>query len=163
MSKIFGYHTSELGTQVPLLDLKGKPYLQVSHRLVLFREKFPSGIIKTQMLSHQENTAVFRAEVYITDLTSGQPMLVATGHKTESKASFADYMEKSETGAIGRALALAGIGTQFCEVDLDEKDRLADAPVEPAKKAAGSLRSRVNKAVAASEVVVGDVMIGDDI
>lgn len=156
MSKIFGYHTSEKGTQVPLLDLKGKPYLQVSHRLVLFREKFPSGIIKTQMLSHQDDTAVFRAEVYITDTNSGQPMLVATGHKTENKNSFADYMEKSETGAIGRALALAGIGTQFCEVDLAENDRIVDAPVEPAKKAGGSLRSKTTLKAASSDVVIGD-------
>jgi len=143
---------------LPLLNLKGKNYLQVAHRLVWFRERYPSGIIKTQMLSHQDETAVFRAEVYITDTTTGQPMLVATGHKTENKNSFADYMEKSETGAIGRALALAGIGTQFCEVDLEENDRLADAPVEPAKRAA-SLRS---KAVQAS-VKSTDVIVGDDI
>lgn len=159
MSKVAGSFKTEKGTELPLLNLKGKAYLQVAHRLVWFRERYPSGIIKTQMLSHQDDTAVFRAEVYITDTNSGQPMLVATGHKTENKKSFADYMEKSETGAIGRALALAGIGTQFCEVDLEENDRLADAPVEPAKRAGGSLRSKVSSQSTTSS----DVVIGDDI
>jgi hypothetical protein len=38
-------------------------------------------------------------------------------------------MEKAETGAIGRALALIGYGTQFCADELDEGDRIVDAPV----------------------------------
>ena len=37
-------------------------------------------------------------------------------------------MEKSETGAIGRALANLGYGTQFAP-DLDEQDRIVDSPV----------------------------------
>lgn len=137
--KVHSIHTTEAGTELPLLDLRGKPYLQVAHRLVWFREKYPTGIIKTQMLHDQDQEATFRAEIYIPDGT-GQPMMVSTGHKSESKAAFADYREKAETGAIGRALALAGIGTQFCETDLDEKDRLADAPVATVKRA--SLRGK---------------------
>ena len=43
-------------------------------------------------------------------------------------------MEKAETGSIGRALALLGYGTQFCADELDEGDRIVDAPAEPARK-----------------------------
>lgn len=130
MAKIFGYHTTEKGTKLPLLDLKGKAYLQVAHRLVLFREKYPMGILKTQLLSDQNDEVTFRAEVYV-PAENGQPMLIATGHKSENRKSFQDHREKAETGSVGRALALAGIGTQFCEVDLDEADRIVDSPLSP--------------------------------
>lgn len=152
MAKLYGEHTTEGGTKLPLINLKGKPYLQVAHRLVWFREKYPSGIIKTSIIKDQDDEAVARAEIYIT-VDNGQPLLVATGHKTESKARFADFREKAETGAIGRALALAGIGTQFCETDLDEEDRLADAPVALAKK---SLEAK-KKTSFRSEVVEDDL------
>ena len=141
MANLFGEHKTEKGTKLPLINLKGKPYLQVAHRLVWFREKYPEGIIKTQLLHDVDNEATFRAEIYISG-AGGQPLLVSTGHKSENKASFSDYREKAETGAIGRALALAGIGTQFCETDLDEKERLADAPVALPKKKKSSFRPK---------------------
>jgi hypothetical protein len=132
MSREIKYKTTEKGTQLPLLNLKGKDYLQVAHRLVWFREVYPQGIIKTMLKEHQNETALMYAEIYI-PAANGQPLLVATAYKAESKASFGDYIEKAETGAIGRALAMAGFGTQF-EPEFDEALRLADAPVDPVIK-----------------------------
>ena len=59
--------------------------------------------------------------------------LIASGTKTEYSECFLDFCEKAETGAIGRALAVAGYGTEAA-LDLDEgaeseHERLADAPV----------------------------------
>lgn len=68
--------------------------------------------------------ARFRATV--TDGKGGR----ATGTKSENAASFPDYIEKAETGAIGRALAALGYGTQFAP-EMDEAHRIVDAPVEP--------------------------------
>ncbi len=51
--------------------------------------------------------AVFRAEVILPN--GGR----ATGYGSEAQADFADYIEKAETKAIGRALAALGYGTQF--------------------------------------------------
>jgi hypothetical protein len=124
---------TEKGTELPLLNLKGKPYLQVAHRLVWFREMFPTGIIKTELKEHANEYALVKAEIYI-PTGNGQTQLVATAYKAESKASFGDYIEKAETGAIGRALAMAGFGTQF-EPEFDEGMRLADSPVDIATKA----------------------------
>ncbi len=116
------------GTELPLLSLKGKEYLQVAHRLVWFREENPTGVLKTQMLAMQgegnSEYAVFKTEVFI----GGS--LVSSGHKKETRGGFDDFLEKAETGSIGRALALAGYGTQFTADELDEKTRLADAPIE---------------------------------
>ena len=66
--------------------------------------------------------AVFFAR--ITDGKGGS----ATGTKSETAASFPDYIEKAETGAIGRALAGLGYGTQFAP-ELDEENRIVDSPV----------------------------------
>lgn len=124
--------TTPKGTELPLLNLKGKEYLAVAHRLVYFREVYPNGIIKTQMLAMQgegdAEYSVFKAEIYV------DGVMVSSAHKKETRKGFEDHIEKCETGAVGRALALAGFGTQFCSDELDEKGRLADAPLETVDK-----------------------------
>jgi hypothetical protein len=124
-------------------------YLPVQWRLVWFREHCPEGSIETEMLhleldreteeegyawnnetrrsekvvKRANGLAVFRAVVK--DGKGG----IATGTKSEKAASFPDYIEKAETGSIGRALAALGYGTQFAP-DLDEQHRIVDAPVD---------------------------------
>lgn len=111
-----------------LMKLKGKDYLPVAWRLVWFREQYPNGIIDTEPLQLTDTSAVFRATVTAID-GEGNVLGRATGTKAQSKQGFADFIEKAETGAIGRALAALGFGTQF-DPELDEGERLADAPVE---------------------------------
>lgn len=146
MANLYGTFKTPKGTELPLLNLKGKPYLQVAHRLVWFREVFPLAAVKTQMISLQgegdDNTAIFRCEIYL-PTTEGKMDLVATAHKSESKRDFRDgHIEKSESGSIGRCLALIGFGTQFTGDELDEGSRLADSPIAQAKPATsnGSFR-----------------------
>jgi hypothetical protein len=114
------------GTELPLLNLRGSDYLEVKYRLVWFREEHPTWSIETEFVSMTDRTACARA--VIRD-ESGR--IIATSHKAENSASFPDFMEKAETGAIGRALALIGYGTQFCAEELDEGDRIVDSPVRP--------------------------------
>lgn len=54
----------------------------------------------------------------------------AVGSKSEGAASFKDFIEKAQTGAVGRALAMIGYGTQFVGDEFDEGHRIADAPVQ---------------------------------
>jgi hypothetical protein len=117
------------GTELPLLDLRGKPYLQVAHRLVWFREDHPDWGIETSIIEMTEEHSV--AKAVIRD-QAGKVM--STAHKQENKRGFADHMEKAETGAVGRALAMCGYGTQFAP-ELEEGERLADAPVESPRPA----------------------------
>lgn len=115
------------GTELPMLDLKGKPYLQVAHRVAWFREEHPDWTIETEQLTIDDTRAIFTARI-----KDGERLIaMATGHET--KGDFADFIEKAETKAIGRALALCGYGTQFAP-ELDEGQRLADTPIEPAKR-----------------------------
>jgi hypothetical protein len=122
--KIF---TTPNGTELPILQLKGKDYLQVAQRLVWFREEHPDWTITTEAVALDEKHAIFKA--WIQD-TSGRT--IATAHKREDQAHFGDCMEKAETGAIGRALAYCGYGTQFCADELCEAERIVDAPIEKA-------------------------------
>ena len=118
------------GTTLPMLDLRGKPYLQVAHRIVWFREEHENWSIETEQLTIDESRALFTAR--IKDET-GRVIANATG--SETKNDFPDFIEKAETKAVGRALAYCGYGTQFAP-ELDEGQRLADAPTTPAKPAA---------------------------
>lgn len=127
MSKVETFKTTEKGTQLPLLNLKGKAYLQVAHRLVWFREQHPEGCIMTEVTTNGE-TSDAKASVAF-KMPNGEHRIVATGHKRETYSNFPDHREKAETGAIGRALAIAGFGTQF-EPELDEQERIVDAPVQ---------------------------------
>lgn len=131
MSKVETFKTTEKGTQLPLLNLKGKAYLQVAHRLVWFREQHPEGCIMTEVTTNGE-TSDAKASIAF-KMPDGSHRIVATGHKRETYSNFPDHREKAETGAIGRALAIAGFGTQF-EPELDEQERIVDAPVLPAVK-----------------------------
>lgn len=111
-----------------LMKLKGKDYLQVAWRLVWFRDPddgCPSYGITTEMLEHGEGWAVFKATI-----TDSNGVVVSTGHGSESQKDFGDYLEKAETKAVGRALAMLGFGTQFVGDELDEGERIVDSPVD---------------------------------
>lgn len=112
-----------------MITLKGgKEYLEVKWRLVWFREEHPDWQIETDILSSDDNSALFRARIYNKD-----GFLLASGHGSESVKDFGDFLEKAETKAIGRALAMLGYGTQFAP-ELDEGERIVDAPVAPKPK-----------------------------
>lgn len=115
------------GTELPMLDLRGKPYLQVAHRLVWMREEHPEWTIETVAEEVTDSAARYRAFI-----KNEEGRLIATATKFENKQGFGDFIEKAETGSVGRALAMCGYGTQFAP-ELDEEERIVDSPVTPAK------------------------------
>jgi hypothetical protein len=164
-----------------LMELSGKAYLEVKWRLVWFRQECPNGTIDTEEIvvdldreveaevptgnwipnpnrpgkkmpekvtRHDKGYARFRAVV--TDGKGGR----ATATKSENAASFPDFIEKAETGAVGRALAMLGYGTQFTGDELNEEHRIVDAPVERANTfqyaSSGNGSGKANAASASS-------------
>lgn len=111
-----------------MMKLKGKDYLQVMWRLVWFREDKPNWTIDTSILQMDADHAVFKAVVLD---ENGQQK--SAGHGSESKRDFGDFLEKAETKAVGRALAMLGYGTQFAADELDEGERIVDSPVQRTK------------------------------
>jgi hypothetical protein len=108
-----------------LSKVGGADYLEVKWRLVWLRDVHPDASIETELISHHDQVAVFRARVSIPGGGS------ATGWGSEVYTDFRDYLEKAETKALGRALAALGFGTQFCP-DFEfgaARGRVVDSPV----------------------------------
>jgi len=112
-------HLSKIKTKQGIQD-----YLAVQWRLVWLRDQAPDATIETELLQLDldRQVAVFKAVI-----SNGNA--IATGHGSEAAKDFADYIEKAETKAVGRALAALGYGTQFAP-EFDEGERLVDAPVD---------------------------------
>ena len=110
------------------LTMKGqiREYLEVKWRVFWFRSENPDGEITTELLNLDDKRAVVQARVF----TDGH--CIGCGIGSETLADFIDYIEKAETKAVGRALAIAGYGTQFCtelDMDIDGKEKLVDTPI----------------------------------
>lgn len=118
-----------------LISLKGKSYLEVKYRLVWFREENPDWGITTEIvkLDMEAKYAIVKATI-----TDQHGRIIAQGTKMEDIKGFGDWLEKAETGAIGRALGICGYGTQFAPefdeiVPGVENPRIVDAPIETPK------------------------------
>ena len=99
-------------------------YLPVAPRIAWFRKEHPDWSIITTAVQLVDKAVIMKA---IIKDASGR--IIATARKKETQTGFPDYIEKAETGAIGRALAMCGYGTLQAP-EFDECERLADAPVE---------------------------------
>ena len=103
------------------IQIKGKAYVQVSHRIIFFNETYKEGCIITEMLSPVEGEhIIIKATIYPEGL-NGRKFV---GH---SQATIGDGMvnktsalENAETSAVGRALALMGIGVIDSVASVDE-------------------------------------------
>lgn len=102
--------------------IKGKDYAEVNQRVKAFRMVYPTGLIKTEMLSNDNGVCVFKATVGY-DGENGRFVELATGTAFESQsASYINktsYIENCETSAVGRALGFCGFGidTSICSAE----------------------------------------------
>ena len=100
-------------------DIKGKDYAEVNQRIKAFRMVFPTGTIKTEMISNDNGVCVFRALV-----TDEENNVLATGTAYEKENSTfinkTSYIENCETSAIGRALGIAGFGIDTSVASAEE-------------------------------------------
>lgn len=125
-------------------------YLPVQYRLVWLRDQCPQATIETEMI-HLDLDREVQAEAWAwnTEKRKNEKVIktakgfcifravvkdgkggIATGTKSESAVNFSDFIEKAESGSIGRALAALGFGTQFCGDELEEQERIVDSPVD---------------------------------
>ena len=99
-------------------------YLPVAARVAWFRKDHPYWSIITKCVQLANKAVIMKA--IIRDM---QGVIIATARKKETEIGFPDYIEKAETGAVGRALAMCGYGTLQAP-EFDEGERIADAPIE---------------------------------
>lgn len=118
-----------------LMNLKGKEYLNVQNRLLWFirdqRDMIATGlatqpyVIRTELveLDREAGWAHFRTTVC--DVLGNESVM----YGSEAARDFPDYIEKASTKSLGRALLALGYGAAFAP-EMDEGDRIVDAPIE---------------------------------
>jgi hypothetical protein len=106
------------------IDIKGKKYVLVSDRVLEFNKLYPNGCIKTEKLERivgQSDRVEFRAIVFP---NIDSPERYFTGHSQavwgEGYINKTSALENAETSAVGRALAMMGIGVIDSIASVDE-------------------------------------------
>jgi len=111
------------------ISLKGKKYVLVSDRIVYFNETYPQGAISCSLISNYDaERVVIKAYVY----PEGENGRVFTAY---SQAKWGDgpvnktsALENAETSAVGRALAMMGIGVIDSVASADEMKKAGAFP-----------------------------------
>lgn len=105
------------------VDIKGKKYVLVSDRIIYFNDKYENGAIET-FYTQEGDTFYFKATV---TPDYDKPERKFSGH---SQATIGDgmvnktaAMENAETSAVGRALAMMGIGVIDSVASVDEMNK----------------------------------------
>jgi len=112
------------------VDIKGKKYVLVSDRVLYFNANH-KGSIETELLSKPEDQhIVIKATVTVGDqkFTGHSQAKIGDGYINKTAA-----LENAETSAVGRALAMMGIGVIDSIASADEMKKATrdDAPPTP--------------------------------
>lgn len=153
MSNVARIFKTPKGTELPLMSLKGKEYMQIMYRWIWFEEENPRYDVSTDFVKLDDEQAIARCTISVLEDTPQGVRVVrkVTEYKKETSDGFPDFVEKACSGAAGRALIALGYGTQFAAADLDEGSRIVDSPVAP--KASASSSMSVSTAETKSAVV----------
>lgn len=113
------------------ISIKGKAYVLVQDRILYFNEEYgDKGYIKTKLLSSPEEKRVI-VKAYV----SPDGQRVFTGHSQavvgEGMVNKMAALENAETSAVGRALAMMGIGVIDSVASVDEMKKAGAYPQPP--------------------------------
>ena len=118
-------------------NIRGKQYVEVNERIKFFRqeEEYKNWTISTEFTIIDAEQCVCKA--VIADL---HQRVVSVGHAHEERSNGninkTSYVENCETSAIGRALAMMGIGIDTSIASANEvTDAIAKQEVAPVKAA----------------------------
>lgn len=105
-------------------------YLEVKYRIMWFRLIYQLGKISVVTKHLSDNEVIAEATIYPdADQPEHNFLSRACAHKYKGANDSYDYVEWACTAAIGRALALAGFGQQFCDILEGHEPEMVDAPI----------------------------------
>lgn len=109
------------------VDIKGKKYVLVADRVLFFNTNYPKGMIQTKILSPIDSKDI----VMMAKVTPeyDKPDRYFTGYSQATKGqglvNTTSALENAETSAVGRALAMLGIGVIESIASIDEINKAA--------------------------------------
>jgi hypothetical protein len=118
-------------------NIRGKAYVEVNERIKFFRQEnqYKNWGIHTEFPMLTESECLCRASI-----TDPHGAIIAVGHAHENRAASninkTSYVENCETSAVGRALAMLGIGIDASIASANEvEEAIAQQEHTPPKKA----------------------------
>ena len=95
--------------------------LALPYKKLWFRLAHPKGRIKINCLKLTEQIAIYEAQVYL-DRSDTEPISNFTASCIYDNAVKNDYIKDAQEEAIDEALFIAGIGSQFADVEITKED-----------------------------------------
>ena len=127
-----GFNPADFTRELTNDDGTKSLYLDLKYRLLWFRLHCPDGKIDSEIVRVDDKSAVVSCKLYNRKSDpSDQYVARSTAQRFLSQDKFGDrYLEIAETAAIGRVLAAAGYGTQFCGSGDMLSGDVVDAPID---------------------------------
>lgn len=111
----------------------GRYYLDVAYRKLWFRLKHPNGKIVKTLKKLTEQVALVEARIYLDRNDPEESFIsnaLAQKYMSTDDQFGNKYVELAETAAVGRALADAGFGLQFADLEGEADPNIVDAGLE---------------------------------
>jgi hypothetical protein len=97
-----------------------RDYLEVKYRVLWLRRDYPTARVRSECLAHTDSFALFRVTVDLGEKG------YAEGHGSEWRESFANFIERAETRALGNALDNLGYSTDAAFLEAGQKPPLEE-------------------------------------
>ena len=109
----------KVSKSIKTTDIRGKQYAEVNQRIKAFRMLCPNGCITTEILSHENGIIIMRSSVHDEE---GRLLGTGTAYEKEGSSNInkTSYIENCETSAVGRALAMCGLGIDLSVASAEE-------------------------------------------
>jgi cytoskeletal protein RodZ len=136
LNRVNGFNPEQFARNISDNDgHNARKYLDVMWRKLWFRLKYPSGKITKKIVQINEKVAIIEAKVYFDKNDPAENYVSSALAYRESdpqNGRFGNrYVEFAETAAVGRALADAGFGLQYCcDISETKETDIVDAPIE---------------------------------
>jgi len=132
INAVDGFNPADFTRELTNDDGTKSLYLDVKYRLLWFRLHCPDGKIDSEIIRVDDKSAVVSCKLYNSKSDpADQYVARSTAQRFLSQDKFGDrYLEIAETAAIGRVLAAAGYGTQFCGSGDMLSGDIVDVPID---------------------------------